>query len=87
MHTSPAVLVKCETNRVDYWVLGTDIDIEAIFDVLERTPEHDIFKILCVGNETHVRVIAMFGSSQATPAKCGLLILTTLNSRARSRHS
>gem|GEM_PF-2229675 len=87
MHATPAVLIKCEADRVNYRVLGTDINIKTIFDMLQRTPEHDIFKILCVGNETHIRVIAMFGSSQATPAKCGLLILTTLNSKARSRHS
>ncbi len=34
MHSSPAVLVKCEANRVDYGVLSTNIDIKAIFDVL-----------------------------------------------------
>ncbi|MNN47640.1 hypothetical protein D3C81_1620690 [compost metagenome] len=87
MHATPVVLIECEAYGVDYRVLGSDINVKAIFNMLQRAPQHDIFKVLRVGNKTHIWVIAMFGSSQATPAKCGLLILTTLNSRARSRHS
>ncbi len=34
MHATPAVLIKCEANRIDYRMLGTDIDIKAIFDML-----------------------------------------------------
>ena len=50
MNTSPSALIEHQTDRIDQRVLCTDIDVKAAIDVRQRTPEHDIFKILGIGS-------------------------------------
>ncbi len=48
MHATPALVVECDTDGVKYRILSTDIDKEAALDMLEGTPEDNVFKILGV---------------------------------------
>ena len=47
----PTLFVKQPGDGVDARVIGTHVNVETSLHLLERTPQHDIFKILRVGND------------------------------------
>jgi len=55
MDPAPSVLVERKAHRIDNRVVSTNVDIEtgrkASLDVAERTPQHDVFKVLRVGDQ------------------------------------
>ena len=59
VHALPAVVIEGFGDRVVMWVVGTDIDIEALLDLLEGTPQADVFKILRIRNERHGRFLSV----------------------------
>ena len=87
MYATPAMLIEGHAYRINDWLLSANINIKTFFYMFKRSPKHHIFKILSVGNKAHTCSIEISGSIQAHPAKCDLLILITLKTRARSFHS
>ncbi len=48
MDASPSVFIERFAYGIDGRMLGADIDIEAVFDEAQRSPEHDVLEILGV---------------------------------------
>ena len=48
MNAPPALCMECVTDRVRDWVMCADVYVKPAFDILECTPQDDIFEILCV---------------------------------------
>lgn len=48
-----SLFVKRFAERVDNGMLGPYVDVETIFDLAEGTPQHHVFKVLRVRNNTH----------------------------------
>lgn len=55
----PSMVVEGFGNRVVERVVGADVDEEAVFDLLERAPQADVFKVLCIGDERHGRFLSV----------------------------
>src|SRR5689334_19561906 len=53
IYAAPASLIEGESYRMEFGVIGSDIDIEAILDVTKRPMEHDILEVLRMGNKWH----------------------------------
>jgi hypothetical protein len=68
----PAVIVEGFGDRVVARVIGADIDVETVFELLECAPQADVFKILCIRNERHDRFLSVrfFLFECALPARC-----------------
>jgi len=49
----PATVIESFGHGVVGGVVGTDVDIEAVFDGFEGAPQAYVFEILCVRNERH----------------------------------
>ena len=52
---TPAIVVEHPADGVEIGRLRADVHIAARTDVLERTPQHDIFEVLSVGNHKNSR--------------------------------
>src|SRR6185312_6659766 len=48
---APTAIVESLRDRVDDWVLRADIDIEAALDMLQCTPQKNVFTVLGIGDE------------------------------------
>lgn len=66
----PAVIVEGFGDRVVARVIGADIDVEAMFELFEHTPQADVFKVLCVRDEGHGRFLSVdFSCCGRVPAR------------------
>ena len=83
----PALFVEPAGDRIDHGVVGADVHVVAGAHMLQGPPEHDVFKVLRVGNDGHGRAMCRVGGNQLLPSKWGWRRLTTVNRSARSRHS
>src|SRR5690606_15359866 len=87
-YTTPTPFVKTPAYRIHYGVLRTYIHVEAIFDMLQCSPQYDVLEILCVGNEHHAFLLIMnLASSQHVPINTSSSTLTTSKTSALSAHS
>ena len=55
----PAVVVESFGDRVVARIIGADVDVETVFELLERAPQADIFEVLCIGYERHGRFLSV----------------------------
>src|SRR5207237_7173164 len=53
IYAAPASLTKGKSYRMEFGVIGSNIDIEAILNVTKRPMEHDILKVLRMGDKWH----------------------------------
>ena len=82
----PAQVVKRLGDGIVRRVIGADVDIKTVLDVLERTHQHHVFAILRVRDKTH-GVISICESSHSEPANTGLSALMTRRSRSSPRRA
>lgn len=55
----PAMVVEGLGDRVVARVVGADVDVETVFELLERAPQADVFEVLCIGDERHGRFLSV----------------------------
>jgi len=55
----PTVIVEGSGDRVVAGVVGTDVDVETVFELFKRAPQTDVFKILRIRNERHGRFLSV----------------------------
>ena len=58
MNSAPTPFVKRQADRVDKGILSAEIDIEAVLDIAESAPEHDVLEILRVRDEHFSNALA-----------------------------
>lgn len=55
----PAMIVERFGDRIVVRVVGADVDVETVFELLERAPQADVFEVLCIGDERHGRFLSV----------------------------
>ena len=55
----PSMIVERFGDRVVVRVVGADVDVESVFELLERAPQADVFEVLCIGDERHGRFLSV----------------------------
>ena len=55
----PAALIKRLGDRVHGGLIGTDVDVEAVLEVLQGAPQANVFEVLCIRNERHGRFLSV----------------------------
>lgn len=65
VYALPAMVVERFGDGVVARIVGAHVDVETVFELLERTPQADIFKVLCKRDERHGRFLSVSFSCSA----------------------
>jgi len=75
----PSSIVERLRDGVRLWIVRADINVETRRHLLERTPKHDVFEVLGVGDK-HVRHgKARVRRSDARIVRCGSISIRSVS--------
>lgn len=74
----PAMVVESFGDRIVARVVGADVDVETVFELLERAPQADVFEVLCIGDERHGRFLSVDFIIQACAGEAVRLCIARL---------